>query len=141
MRLLFAGLLLLGLSPVFGDEKPKGLTYHIVEESRSRGGFSAKVIVVDPSLRNEKDMRALGEKFKADTINDPNGMVLNVFDDEKAAEMVKDFTLFRLNRNKAELEYLHKHWVGQYYRSSGPLFHEFEITLDGWGGKMIKVKY
>jgi hypothetical protein len=95
-----------------------------------------KVIVIDPSHRNEKDLRVLGGNLREDYASEKFAMVM-VFDDAKAAVMVRDVTQL----NAADDAYYSKHFVAVYLRNDNSGVHTLTISLQGIDGPQIDVDY
>lgn len=93
-------------------------------------------IIVDPKLRNEKDIRLLGETLKYDTRNNKI-VILSVYDNIKAAtlaELSGDLT-------KSQEAFWNKHLIASYNKNINTGLHRLNITLHGIDGKIITVQY
>ena len=143
-----AGLLLLAVTET-GDCENKTVTYRVIEQwmmtsigDRKTGSIklvgSGKVIVIDAALRNEEDLKKLGEQLKADTKADQVSMVF-IFDDEKAAANRKD--ALAKNVSKEDLAHFEKHSIGSYSRTGSTGVSTLKIFLDGPNGKTVVVKF
>lgn len=117
---------------------PSEVAYHIIEEWKINNGGYSRVIVVAPTHRNERDMRTLGDKLRADTAKDRHAFVF-IFDDEKAARMRKDAIDEKLSEK--DLAYFDKHSIGTYNRNINTGNHSLDIHVDGLDGNVIQVNY
>jgi len=116
-------------------ETPK-VAYTVVWKHAIPNGGYTRSIYVDPGLRNEADLTALGRQLASDTKADRNAFVY-IHDDEKAAKMFPNLATL----SDAELAYYDKHEVGIYTRNINTGLHELAIMLAGPQGKMIKVNF
>ena len=115
------------------QEAPK-IAYKVVWEHAIPNGGYTRSIYIDPGLRNEPDLTALGRQLASDTQADRNAFIF-VFDDEKAAQMASKLD----SLSDAELAYWDEHQIGFYARNINTGHHELSIMLAGPQGKMIKV--
>ncbi len=113
------------------------ISYKIIKRWDIPNGGEGKVIAIDISHLNKKDMHSLGETLKKDTENDRNAVIF-IFTSEKAA-LLRD-KIGKLN--KSESDFYDKHFVGSYMRNINNGYHEYSINYDGLSGKNSEsIKY
>lgn len=121
-------------------EKKKEITYEVVERWSIPNGGEGKRILISPDYLNEADMITLGEKLKSDTQKDRNAFIW-IFTDKRALEMFEKVFADEV-KDKTDLDFYDKHYVGQYTKNGNTGFHEYTIYLDGFSGKNDKtIKY
>jgi hypothetical protein len=121
-----------------GEKAVPTISYRVIEEWTIPNGGYGRIIVIEPTHRNEKDMRMLGDQLRSDTKKDRNAIIF-VYDDEKAARMRKAALAERLN--KKDLAHHDKHMIGDYLRNANTSFHCLKILLEGLDGPSLEVKY
>lgn len=114
------------------------ISYQVVERWSIPNGGGGKAIVVSPDLRNEADMRALGEKLKNDVASDKNAFIF-VFDDKRAASLRSKVLSDELSQ--ADQDYYDQHYIGQYNKNGNSGLNSFGIYLNGPLGDQISVDY
>lgn len=105
----------------------KRIPYEVVTKWNIPNGGYGQRIVIDSKYLNFDDMTALGETIKEDTKNDRNAFVF-VHTDKKSAELqgkAMEIT------SEADLNYIGKHYVGDYKKNINSNFHQFSIFLKG----------
>jgi len=124
----------------------KQIAYRVVGERPIPNGGYAREIVIDPSNRNETDLRLLGESLKRDTRKDRNAIV-RIFDNMKAAAMTDGMNAKAMSGHASDLEgddwdFYEKHMIGCYSRITSSGFHGLSIRLNGSGsGATAEVAY
>ncbi len=94
-----------------------------------------RAIVIDPSHRNEADLRALGEELRVETSSDPVASV-EVFDSRQVA--IRRDWFFNQDHPVPE----DRHYVGLYTKT--PTAHDWRMFPHGWNDKdrlLIVVTY
>ena len=123
------------VAPTTAAEKKHGTT---IEYRNVAASGLKTVIVIDPSHRNEKDMRLLGDQLRSSFGKERIAVVI-VFDDDKAALMNKDVSQGKLSKqNEAHYD---KHMIGTYHRNANTGHHAFQINLEGLDGPSIDIDY
>jgi hypothetical protein len=114
------------------------IEYSVVDEWRIPNGGYGRVIVVQPTYRDEQLLRALGEQLRGEHRNDRHAFI-EIFDDTRAANMRQAATEERLNQQDLAFHDYHK--IGFYQKNSVSGHHVLVMALDGVEGEFVEVKY
>ena len=106
----------------------KEVPYTVVDEWPIPNGGYGRVVLIDPTYRNEAELKRLGSVLQRDTRDDRNAFVF-VFDDARAASLRKN--VLSDSASDDELEYYHSHFIGTYFRNANTGHHELTILIDG----------
>lgn len=132
---LFRGLFLLVVAAVVvgcdtAEPPARMVPYDVVDEWTLPDGGTGRSIVINASLRNVTDLRALGDQLRWEHRRDRNVQV-EVFDDRRAAELRRQDAAGDLAGDDRSHHDRHKI---AFYRKVAGSDHELVIALGGVGG-------
>ena len=114
------------------------LTYKTVEQWNIDAGGWVRVVVVNRKAPTEAQLRALGEKLKQDTKNEPNAAV-HIYDDAGAAR--SRHAAWKGTLGKSATKAHDRHRVALYWRDAVRGTHTLDISTEGVDGPVVVVKY
>ena len=114
------------------------LTYTTVEQWNIDAGGLVRIVVVNQKTPTEAQLRALGEKLKEDTKNEPNAAV-HVYDDAGAAR--NRHAAWKGTLSAAKTKVHDRHRVALYWRDAVRGTHTLDISTEGVDGPVVVVKY
>lgn len=120
-------------------EQSNRIKYEVVKRWSVPSGGSGKLVLVSPSLFNEKDLTALGKKLKSDA-GAENFSIVFVYDNRDAINLYNQYT--KMQTSAKEDDFYEKHLIAQYSKNMNTGHHEFNIYMNGYGsGNFKTIKY
>lgn len=121
------------------EEVARGYT-EIASKKIPNGG-KTRILLIAPEDRNEKFLRALGDRLKDEAARDRNAFI-RVYANPEAAEVQKA-QMDQAQVTEADDKASSMHFVAFYTKNGNTGHHTYTIALDGFGAlkPTIEVKY